>query len=76
MFPFSMNIFTKGFAKMKNSTKNITDTERANMRPALKPCLTRSLRLQPKFCAVKLEIPLPRVLKLVMANVLSLMADE
>ena len=48
----------------------------AMTRPVRRPLRTRSSFPAPRFCAVKLETPLPSVVKQVRLNVLSLTAAE
>ena len=60
----------------KNSRKKTSAVAREKISTERNPCLIRSGLFAPMFCAVKLDMPFPMVVKQVMAKVLSLIAAE
>ena len=61
---------------MKNSRKNTSAVASENRSTDRNPCFMRSGLFAPMFCAVKLDIPLPMVVKQVIAKVFSFIAAE
>ena len=76
VLPSFINRDSMAWLPKKNAAKKGTVIIKASFTEALNPCSTLSCFPAPRFCAAKLLVPLPRVVRLVMANVFSLTAAE